>query len=287
MRLLGLVMMLLAVAAASCGGDGAKLSKQEYEQRLQALPRLFVDPECEVPDGVSLLRAREAVHREIVAALEALEPPGEVADAHGKLVSAHRKLADPIDGTIESVRELPDPGEAPSREEQADRLGAQYALAARERPDVPELAEAQRELGDAGYTVEAAPFDPERYTERANELLAPVTPITLRDVGTVGELQTEAEEVGTALVDAAQQLAELVPPRPVAEAHEHLVLGLCTRGQELVSFARFRTLDPDEPADVASARMIIATLDPFFEEAAGDYRDRGYDVAVPEVEAGG
>jgi hypothetical protein len=33
--------------------------------------------------------------------------------------------------------------------------------------------------------------------------------------------------------------------------------------------------------------MIIATLDPFFEEAAGDYRDRGYDVAVPEVEAGG
>ena len=34
-------------------------------------------------------------------------------------------------------------------------------------------------------------------------------------------------------------------------------------------------------------REVIATLDPFFEEAEGDFRDRGYDVTVPEVAAAG
>ena len=72
------------------------------------------------------------------------------------------------------------------------------------------------------------------------------------------------------LEPAEARVDELVAARPVAEAHEHLVLGICTRGQELVTFGRFGGVDPDDPAETDALREVIATLDPFFEEAAGD-----------------
>lgn len=286
MRLLGTCALLLALASA-CGGNGdAGPSQTEYERELQALPDLFAGEECEVPDPVEALEARLAAHREQVEALEAIEPPDEVADAHANLISAHRAYAESLAGTVEQVRALPDPREAETRDEQAGAIAEGLALASRDEPDVPELAEAQRAFAEAGYTLAPPALEPDEYEERTNEVVAEISPIALADADTMAALQAEAEAVGLELIGATERLEELVPPPPVAEAHEHLVLGICSRGQELVTFARFGGVDPDAPADTDGLRAVIATLDPFFEEAEGDYRDRGFDVAVPTVETG-
>ena len=286
MRLLGLATLVLALAAA-CGGNGdGGASQVDYERQLQALPDLFAGDECAVPDPVEALEARQAALAEQIQALEALEPPEEVAEAHAALLAAHRAQADALDGALEQVRALPDPGEAETRDAQAQAVAEGFGAAERAAPDPAALAAAQRSFGEAGYTLAPPELEPEEYEARANEIVAEISPIALADAATMAELQAAAERVGLELVAAAGRLEELVPPAVVGEAHEHLALGVCTRGQELLLFARFGGIDPDEPAETDALREVIATLDPFFEEAAGDYRDRGYDVAVPEVETG-
>lgn len=287
MRLLGLATIVLALAAA-CGGDGGGgLSQQEYEGRLQALPDLFAGDPCEVPDPVEALEARQGAFAEQVEALEAIEPPEDVAEAHAALLSAHRAHEEALGTALESVRALPDPADARTRDAQSHAIAQGFLVAERLEPDPAGLVEAYRAFDEAGYSLAPPALEQEAYEERANELVAEISPIALADAETIGELQAEAERVGLALLEATGRLEDVVPPPAVAEAHEHLVIGICTRAQELVTFARFGGVEPDEPADTGVLRQVIATLDPFFEEAAGDYRDRGYDVAVPEVEAGG
>ena len=284
MRLLGLLAILLALAAAACGGGGDGLSQEEYEREIGALPNLFEDVRCEVPEPVEALEARRAAFVEQVAALEAIEPPEEVADAHASLLAAHRAQEEALGTALEEVRALPDPREAETRDAQAHAIAQGFLLAEQAAPEPAELADAYRGFAEAGYRVEPPALEQDVYEERANELVAGISPITLGDAATMGELQAEAERVGLELLAQAARLDELVPARPVAEAHEHLVLGICTRAQELVTFGRFGGVDPDDPAETGALREVIATLDPFFEEAAGDFRDRGYDVAVPEVD---
>ena len=284
MRLPGLLAILLALAAAACGGGGDGLSQEEYEREIGALPNLFEDVRCEVPEPVEALEARRAALAEQVAALEAIEPPEEVADAHASLLAAHRAQEEALGTALEEVRALPDPREAETRDAQAHAIAQGFLLAEQAAPEPAELADAYRGFAEAGYRVEPPALEQDVYEERANELVAEISPITIGDAASMGELQAEAERVGLELLAQAARLDELVPARPVAEAHEHLVLGICTRAQELVTFGRFGGVDPDDPAETDALREVIATLDPFFEEAAGDFRDRGYDVAVPEVD---
>lgn len=286
MRLLGLATLVLALAAACGGNGGAGASQEEYERQLQALPDLFSADGCEVPDPVEALEARRAAFAEQAGALEAVEPPEEVAEAHAKLLAAHRAQAEALDGALEQVRALPDPSEAGTRDAQARAIAEGFAVAESAAPDLAGLAEAQRAFGEAGYTLARPELEPEEYEARTNAIVADISPIVLADAATMGELQAEAERVGRELVETTGRFEEVVPPSPVAEAHEHLVLGICTRGQELLLFAGFGGVEPDEPAETDALRDVIATLDPFFEEAEGDYRGRGYDVAVPEVATG-
>ena len=284
MRLLGLLVIVLALAAAACGGDRDGLSQEEYEREIGALPNLFEDVRCEVPEPVEALEARRAAFAEQVAALEAIEPPEEVADAHASFLAAHRAQEEALGTALEEVRALPDPREAKTRDAQAHAIAQGFLAAEQAAPEPAELADASRGFAEAGYRVEPPALEQDVYEERANELVAEISPITIGDAATMGELQAGAERVGLELLAQAARLDELVPARPVAEAHEHLVLGICTRAQELVTFGRFGGVDPDDPAETGALREVIATLDPFFEEAAGDFRDRGYDVAVPEVD---
>ncbi len=287
MRLLGLATLVLALATA-CGGNGdGGSSHADYERQLQALPDLFSGEGCEVPDPVEALEARQAAFAEQVAALEAIEPPGEVAEAHAGILAAHRAYAAALDGALEEARALPDPSEAATRDAQAQAVAEGLEVAERAAPDLAGLAEAQRALGEAGYRLAPPELEPEEYEARTNELVEEISPIALADAATTAELQVEAERVGLELVAVAGRLEAIVPPRPVTEAHEHLAIGVCTRGQELLLFARFGGVEPDEPAETDALREVIATLDPFFEEAAGDFRDRGYDVVVPEVARAG
>lgn len=287
MRLLGLVAIALALAASACGGDGDGLSQEEYEREIGTLPNLFDDVRCEVPDPLEALEARRAAFAEQVAALEGIEPPEEVADAHASLLAAHQAQEAALGTALEDVRSLPDPREAETRDAQGHAIAQGFLLAEQAAPEPPDLADAYRRFAEAGYRVVPPALGQDAYEERANELVAEISPITIGDVATMGELQREAERVGLELLAQAERLDELVPARPVAEAHEHLVLGICTRAQELVTFGRFGGVDPGDPAETDALREVIATLDPFFEEAAGDFRDRGYDVTVPEVARAG
>jgi hypothetical protein len=286
MRPLCLATIALALAAASCGGYGdGGMSQAEYERRLQGLSGLFGGDACEVPDPEEAVEARLVAVVERLETLAEIDPPEEVVGAHVKLLVALAPQVEALGVALDRVGELPDPAVAETRDAQAHAVAAGFEAADRAAPDPPELAEARQAFAEAGYEVEPPPLEPDAYEARTNELVARLSPIAIAGAATTGELQAEAERVGLELLDRARELEEIVPPPPVAEAHEHLVLGVCARAQELVLFGRFGGVDPNEPAPTDTLRQVIATLDPFFEEAAGDYADRGYDVTVPEVEA--
>lgn len=284
MRQLGFATIVLALAAA-CGGSGdAGSSKEAYERALQGLPGLFGGDACEVPDAERALEARLTAVVALLETLGEIDPPEEVVGAHVTLIEALALQVEALGIAFGRVGELPDPAAAETREAQAHAVAEGFEAAERAAPDPPGLAEARQAFAEAGYDVDPPPLEPDEYEARTNELVAELSPIAIPDAQTTGELQAEAERVGLELIERARELEEIAPPRPVAEAHEHLVLGVCSRGQELVLFGSFGGVDPDEPAETDELRTVIATLDPFFEEAAGDFRDRGYDVAVPEVD---
>lgn len=135
--LIGLVVVL---AAAGCGGDGGgdgeRLTKAQYEERLQAIDaettavgqRLggYLVQLVTSPSGVDLgevatsTGATQKVVREAAEEYKALHPPAEAEDLNKRLAAGTRKLANDLD----ELRSAAEDGDRDGAAELARRLSA-------------------------------------------------------------------------------------------------------------------------------------------------------------------
>lgn len=126
-RLAFLALAALAVSLAGCGGDGDRLSKEDYQQELAGigatLESTFADVAAQLdglnPDELSSLGdltafleqaseqvgAGETALRNAADDLEAITPPEEVEETHQKMIEALRLLAADIGEFADIVKE--------------------------------------------------------------------------------------------------------------------------------------------------------------------------------------
>jgi sugar-specific transcriptional regulator TrmB len=101
--MLAAVATALALLATGCGGGGGRLSKQEYEQKLQAAAKAVADATTPVTRADTKEKFKDAV----AAFQEALEnaadeldkgePPEDVENANARLVAGFRRISDQFD----------------------------------------------------------------------------------------------------------------------------------------------------------------------------------------------
>lgn len=134
---------LLAFGAAACGGGGGgggeQLTAEEYAAELEAICTEFNATQEEFqPESLEdFAEAGPAVHdafEEAIAAVEALEPPDELADTADEFVAAGRQQLDLLSqlidaaaaGDEEKVSELAEEGSEADTESDAlaEELGA-------------------------------------------------------------------------------------------------------------------------------------------------------------------
>jgi hypothetical protein len=106
--------VLLALCCAGCGGGGGeRLGKDEYTERIQTLAygpdartasALFIGLVVAPHAGCAAEARRfaETLH-EIVADVEALEPPAEVESLHERFLSAAKESVDQVDEAVAEV----------------------------------------------------------------------------------------------------------------------------------------------------------------------------------------
>jgi hypothetical protein len=141
------VAVLAALLAAGCGGEGGRLSKEAYEDRvdvvLDAISGTFeLGPETP-PQEVrpELARAADSLRR-VEQELAGIEPPAEVESAHLLLAAGVRELAGSLEELASGIEGVDDP------------VLLSDALA--ELPRVrglEQLQEAEREFRDLGYRL--------------------------------------------------------------------------------------------------------------------------------------
>ncbi len=116
--------LLLSTVAAACGGSGGssgELSLEQYfeqvaaifaglEQRTvalgQALEQSFDSEEEEIEVSRDAFITVLPVYRDFGDDLDEMEPPAEVADAHGELVAGLANLADGLEDLIDQFAEV-------------------------------------------------------------------------------------------------------------------------------------------------------------------------------------
>jgi hypothetical protein len=144
---------VLALAAAGCGGGdggGDRLSKEEYETRLEEIGDTIGDSLDELSglsDPESLDQVADQVEegadalRDGADEIDALEPPEDAEEATDRIVEGTRSLADEFDRIADLARE----GEI------ADLQEAGSAIVGSE--GVQQIQSAIEELEDKGYGV--------------------------------------------------------------------------------------------------------------------------------------
>ena len=106
-RALGLLLALVALAGAGCGGgadDGPSAARSEYQQQVRdasataqrALAQISDQSTGDVTAAVYARRLDQsaAALDKAVTELKAIEPPAEAATAHAELIAGSRGLAD-------------------------------------------------------------------------------------------------------------------------------------------------------------------------------------------------
>ena len=139
--------LLLAVALGGCGG-GDRLSKDEYEQKVQAagedLEQAFGALDADPSNLPELQRATQQAREELrqqIGELEDIEPPEDIEEEHDDLVRGLDALADAL-GKIEQAAET--------------RNAAKVAQAVQGIGDSPAIEEADRatrSMKQKGYEI--------------------------------------------------------------------------------------------------------------------------------------
>lgn len=156
----GLVVLLavtasLGLAAAGCGGGGGeRLSKEEYQSRMQELGKDL----SAAAEGLGSLRptdvrgAREAIEKtadlmdEASDRLAEINPPEDIAGAHEKLIEGARQAADEFRDLAEKIRSATLEDAAAL----AEKLGS---LNVTELEGFKKLQEAVEEIRSKGYQL--------------------------------------------------------------------------------------------------------------------------------------
>jgi hypothetical protein len=105
---LGVALVAAAMLAAGCGGGG-RLSKAQYEKRVQAEGRNFQEAARKLSSGgatssQALKTAKDALQK-AADDLDSVKPPKEVAADNAKLVVGLRSLASSLDKITSAARD--------------------------------------------------------------------------------------------------------------------------------------------------------------------------------------
>ena len=153
-----LACLLGVVAIAGCGGDGggngAALSKEDYEEAMQALQadlqssseelqQAFSDPQ-DIPAMTAGLNQAADIFDDASASLDEIEPPEDVADPHQVMVDKTASAAN-------EIREFADTVENASLAELTEQLPEFQNIA-----EFGELETAVADIQEAGTTSAAA-----------------------------------------------------------------------------------------------------------------------------------
>ena len=119
--LLVAVLLIATVAAACGGGDGDELSLEQYfeqvdtivaglEQRTaaldQPLEQTFDSEEEQIEAFREAFTTVLPIYRDFVGDLDEMDPPAEVADAHGELVAGFANLVPGVEDLILQLAEI-------------------------------------------------------------------------------------------------------------------------------------------------------------------------------------
>ena len=122
MRKLLILLGLVALLAAGCGGGGSSseskpLTKAEYQAQLEQTAKEIGDKVGKTQSDIAkmtdadLKQFTDVVH-EFADALAKINPPAEVADLHKQLVQAMNDLADEFPDVAKKLKATKDPSEA-------------------------------------------------------------------------------------------------------------------------------------------------------------------------------
>ena len=136
---IGVLLLVLGTLAAACGGDG--LTLEEYFQQLEALdqdaeagiealelPEEFASEEEQVAAFQDFFAASVPIIAEFVDAIDDLEPPAEIEDAHEEAVDSGRDFVTEAEeltnelADVGSSSELVEVFDAPEYEAASDRF---------------------------------------------------------------------------------------------------------------------------------------------------------------------
>lgn len=146
---LALALAAVALVAASCGGS-ARLSKSDYEQKLQSEGSQVKSAFAKVSGSPSSL---DALAKQVGAAedslknaaddLDEIKPPKDAEADNDKIVSALRALA----GEMDKLKKAADKGDPKKAQEVSNAIGNSQA--------VKDADAATKDLKAKGYTVGA------------------------------------------------------------------------------------------------------------------------------------
>jgi hypothetical protein len=153
-RLWTIVAMLVALAAAGCGGSSSAASREAYQKDLGSvtgtLQKAFADIAGQSAGSGSAQQVGDRLERganaldDAANRFAAIKPPSEVKDAHDKLVAGLRELARTIRASAAAAR----------RNDTQRLTKALQGLA--NNPGVKKITEASQELKADGITVPSA-----------------------------------------------------------------------------------------------------------------------------------
>jgi hypothetical protein len=120
-RKLLILLGLVALLTAGCGGGGGSeskpLTKAEYQAQLEQTAKRIGDKIGKTQNDIDKMTGAElnqftGVVHEFADELEKINPPAEVADLHKRLVQAMNDLADEFPDAAKKLKGTKDPSEA-------------------------------------------------------------------------------------------------------------------------------------------------------------------------------
>jgi hypothetical protein len=142
------LILALAAAFAGCGGDD-KLSTEDYRAELRKIcaeserkTKAVEEPTRATPEAIAdyLQRLRD-VNARTIEEVEELEPPDDLADAHGRALDANREGREKVDAVIKELEGGGDPTQVLTDARRDLEESSQAAKKAGEDLGVPECGD--------------------------------------------------------------------------------------------------------------------------------------------------